>query len=198
MIQSMRNETGTTEYLLQLLDAQLAEKKSVLLALDGGSCSGKTTLATELSRLRPCAVFHMDDFFLRPHQRTPERLAEPGGNVDRERFLEEVLLPLKRGEPVRHRPYDCRTQSLLPAVETPPAALTVIEGAYSMHPDLAGYYDLSVFLRISPELQQQRLLQRNGTDGMKRFLDLWVPLETRYFEATDAAARCDLILEVEA
>ena len=36
----------------------------------------------------------MDDFFLRPEQRTEERLKEVGGNVDRERFLEEVARPL--------------------------------------------------------------------------------------------------------
>ena len=34
----------------------------------------------------------MDDFFLRPEQRRPERFAEPGGNVDRERFAAEVLV----------------------------------------------------------------------------------------------------------
>lgn len=32
-----------------------------------------------------------DDFFLRPEQRTPERLAEPGGNLDRERMKSEVI-----------------------------------------------------------------------------------------------------------
>ena len=32
----------------------------------------------------------MDDYFLQPYQRTEERLAEPGGNVDYERFKEEI------------------------------------------------------------------------------------------------------------
>ena len=36
----------------------------------------------------------MDDFFLRPQQRTKERLAEAGGNIDRERFLQEVAVLL--------------------------------------------------------------------------------------------------------
>ena len=31
----------------------------------------------------------------------------------------------------------------------------------------------------------------------ERFFNLWIPLEQRYFEKTDAAARCGLILEVE-
>ena len=37
-----------------------------------------------------CNLFHMDDFFLRMEQRTPDRMKETGGNVDYERFYETV------------------------------------------------------------------------------------------------------------
>ena len=71
----------------------------VLVAIEGGSASGKTTLGELLQNVYGCPVFHMDDFFLRPEQRTEARFAQPGGNVDRERFLEEVLIPLREGRP---------------------------------------------------------------------------------------------------
>ena len=58
----------------------------------------------------------MDDFFLRPEQRTPERFSEPGGNVDRERFLSEVLLPLRQGEAVDYRRFDCATFTIAPTL----------------------------------------------------------------------------------
>jgi len=74
----------------------------------------------------------------------------------------------------------------------------VVEGAYSMHPDLAGYYDLSVFLRQTPEIQRSRILRRNGEAVAQRFFSSWIPMEERYFAAFDTANRCDLILEVEA
>ena len=61
----------------------------VLAAIDGRCASGKTTLAAQLQQQFDGSVIHMDHFFLRPHQRTPQRYQEPGGNVDRERFLEE-------------------------------------------------------------------------------------------------------------
>lgn len=48
-----------------------------LVAIDGPCASGKTTLANALGGALGLTVFHMDDFFLRPSQRTPERLAEP-------------------------------------------------------------------------------------------------------------------------
>ncbi|MBR7147444.1 MAG: hypothetical protein IKD13_01325, partial [Firmicutes bacterium] len=108
-----------------------------VVAIEGGSASGKTTLSQILSRVYDCTVFHMDDFFLRPEQRTPERFSEPGGNVDRERFLEEVLKPLSRGEVVRYRRFDCSTFTLGEPMEVEPKPLVIVEGAYSMHPELA-------------------------------------------------------------
>lgn len=183
--------------LLAAIDRKLAAKDQVIAALEGGSASGKTTLAALLARLYGCSVFHMDDFFLQPHQRTAERLAEPGGNVDRERFEAEVLLPLTRGRPVQYRPYDCRTRQVGAPVAAAPRALSVVEGAYSMHPALAGAYDLSAFLRIPRKLQRTRILARNGPEAAERFFSLWVPLEEAYFAATGAAERCNMILEVD-
>jgi uridine kinase len=201
----MNKERETTEYLpkqyagdpslLAAIDRKLAEQERVVVALEGGAGSGKTTLAAWLETIYGCTVFHMDDFFLQPHQRTVERLAEPGGNVDRERFYEEVLRPLIAGETVKYRRFDCRTQTLEPIVETTPAPLTVVEGVFSMHPDLADCYDLSVFLRVDPSCQRARILKRNTPEAAERFFSVWIPLEERYFKALRPEKRCDLILE---
>jgi len=177
--------------LFAQIDRRLA-KGRVTLAIEGGSASGKTTLSTLLSKVYDCTVFHMDDFFLRPEQRTPERFAEPGGNVDRERFLAEVLVPLSKKETIQYRRFDCGTFAILPAEEKVPSALNIIEGAYSMHPELAGYYNLSVFLEISPELQQARIAKRNSPELAKRFFEEWIPMEHRYFEAMDVKERCEI------
>lgn len=184
--------------LLARIDRLMAQKERVTVAIEGGSASGKTTLAALLQKVYGCSVFHMDDFFLRPEQRTAERLSEPGGNVDRERFYQEVLVPLASGEDVVFRRYDCQTQSLGNPQCTVPRALNVVEGAYSMHPLLAPFYDLRVFMDISPELQEKRLFSRNGAVGAQNFLHRWIPLENAYFDALKPAARCDLILEAEA
>lgn len=184
--------------LLSALDRRLEAGKPVTAALEGGSAAGKTTLAALLARIYPdCRVFHMDDFFLRPEQRTEARLAEPGGNVDYERFLAEVLEPLGRGETVRYRPYDCHTRTVGGPVPVAPGALNIVEGAYSMHPALAGHYDLSAFLRVSPEVQCARIERRNDPEAQARFFGTWIPLERAYFDAADPMGRCDLTLEVE-
>ena len=139
----------------------------------------------------------MDDFFLRPEQRSAARLREPGGNVDWERFRSEVLAPLTRGEEVRFRRYDCRTQTLEPPRSVPARALSIVEGAYSMRPELAPAYDLSVFFSITPAEQHRRIRLRNPPTMQAMFCALWVPLENLYFEKLDVPSRCGLILNAE-
>ena len=78
-------ERITAEELAGLVSG--LNRDRVILALDGPCASGKTTLAGEMGRKFGWSVVHMDDFFLRPEQRTPERYALPGGNVDHERFF---------------------------------------------------------------------------------------------------------------
>ena len=172
------------------------ESDRLIIAVDGGSGSGKTTLSEELEKIYDCTVFHMDDYFLQPHQRTEERYAQTGGNVDWERFLEEVLLPLRREQTVNYRRFDCHTMELQEAVRVVPKKLVIIEGAYSLHPNLAKYYDLSVFLDISPDLQKKRILKRNTPEMAARFFEKWIPLEKKYFNATGIVERCDLRIEI--
>lgn len=185
-------QRGDCGPLLARIDALMRERPRVIVAIDGMSASGKTALAAYLQQARGAQTVHMDDFFLQPHQRTPQRYAEPGGNVDRERFLEEVLVPLHRGEAFAYRPFDCRTLSLGTPVRVTPGPLTVVEGAYSLHPALAWAYDLRVMLRIDPALQSARILARSGQAQHERFMRMWVPMENAYLEATDVARRCDL------
>ena len=176
----------------------LASKPRVLLAVEGGSASGKSTLADLLAGLYPdSAVFHADDFFLRPEQRTEARYAQPGGNLDRERLETEILIPLSRGENPEYRPFDCRAMSLAAPQHGQVARLNIVEGSYSLHPELERRYDLSVFLEISPETQRRRVLERNGPEWGQRFFERWIPLENTYHEATRTAERCTLRLEEE-
>lgn len=160
-----------------------ARRGLVLAALDGRCAAGKTTLALRLQALHGWPVVHMDHFFLRPEQRIPQRLAAPGGNVDYERFLEEVLLPLRQGRALQYRPFDCHTQQLAAPVQIPRSPVVVVEGAYCCHPALREHYDLRVFLTADPEEQLRRLRARNGPEGAQVFADRWIPLEERYLAA---------------
>ncbi len=176
------------------LDKKLAEGK-VILTVEGGSASGKSTLGVMLKEIYDCNLIRTDDFFLQMHQRTPERFAEVGGNLDRERFYTEVVEPISENREFCYRKFDCSTMSLGERVTVTPKKLTVIEGAYSMHPYFGKYYDLSVFLDITPELQRQRILKRNPNMA-ERFFNEWIPLERAYIEGTNIKQRCDMVIVV--
>ena len=66
---------STIDIVKKQIDMLLEEKDFAVVAIDGKCTSGKTTLASKLAEIYDCNVFHMDDFFLRPEQRTPERFA---------------------------------------------------------------------------------------------------------------------------
>jgi len=177
--------------LFAAIDALLAQKDHAWLAIDGRCASGKSTLGALLAEKYAARLMHMDDFYVPFSQKTPERLSQPGGNADYERFRDEVLsVPVDR--PIPYRRFDPMTQTICPAVMLPPKPLTVVEGSYSLHPALRGAYDLKVFLSIDADLQRRRILERNGGEKLRQFEQLWIPLEEAYFEKEGIRALCDL------
>lgn len=181
--------------LLAAIDRSRRAHPRTLAAIDGPCATGKSTLGARLSQLYGCPLFHTDDFFLPPERKTPERLAQPGGNVDYERFFAQVLSPLSHGEPVRYQPYRCHSGTLEAARTIPPAPLAVVEGVYSLRPEFQPLYQVKCFLTAPWPVREARLLNRCGLDGLERFRTLWIPLEDQYFRAFSIADACDVHLE---
>jgi len=181
--------------LIERIEEELALGHPVRVAIDGPSGTGKSTLAATLRDLYCCPVYHMDDFFLSPERKTPERLAEPGGNVDYERFYEEITRPLLAGESVTYRPYLCHLGHLGGAVTHAPNPVTVLEGAYSCHDNLLCGSTLRVKLTADLSTRLDRIRIRDGEEMLQRFISEWIPLEDLYFEHMAGEDRFDLILE---
>ena len=169
-------------------------KRPFLIAIDGRCGAGKTTLAARLKEETGCNVIHMDHFFLQPQQRTKERLQEPGGNVDYERFLEEVMVPLSGGRKFSYRIYDCKKGILSEPVPAESGEITVVEGAYSCHPRLWNFYDFHIFIDVERKEQLRRIEHRNGEEALTRFCNQWIPMEEKYFTEFQIRERCELIL----
>lgn len=166
----------------------------LLIALDGRCAAGKTTLANRLAEQYGWGVIHLDDFFLQPAQRTSQRLAEPGGNLDRERLISEVLLPLTRHRPGVYRVFDCRTMGFAAVPRPLPAApVVLLEGSYACHPDLRPLCGLHVFLTVDPGEQLRRLTARNPA-RLQDFRTRWIPMEEQYFRYFHIPETCDLTL----
>ena len=178
--------------LLISIDALLASGSPVRVALDGPCASGKTTLGTALAEIYRCPLIHMDDFFLQPEQRTQQRLENPGGNVDYERFFRQVLAPLCQGQSACFRPWRCHSGDFGSSITVAPAPLTVVEGSYALRPGLGEHYQLGVWVEAPWPVRESRLLQRGGRSCLEQFLAQWIPLENRYFAAYHIKDRCQI------
>ena len=182
--------------LFRELELLHSSGERAIVAIEGRCASGKSTLAAYLEQRLRVPVVHMDHFFLRPEQRTPERYAQAGGNIDHERLLNEVLLPLEAGEAIIYCPYHCDTQELGEPIRLKPSPLVVVEGSYSCHPALWEHYQRRVFLTVDPEEQLRRIEERDGPQQLQNFQARWIPLEERYFSAYKVEDRCDYHLEL--
>ena len=165
-----------------------------VIAIDGRCGSGKTTLTEILCRRLEADAVHMDYFYLTPEQRTAARFSEPGGNVNYERFSEEVLPRLGKPEGFSYRRYDFPTRSFPEICSVRSGQRVIVEGAYSLHPVFGAYADLRVLSDIGREEQDRRILLRNGPEGLKNFKKIWIPLEENYLSACRIREICDIVI----
>ena len=166
----------------------------LVIAIDGRSAAGKTTLARKLSQELEAPVVHMDHFFLPFSARTPQRLAEPGGNFDRERFLSEVYAPLSRGEEFCYGVFDCAVGEIGTQRHIPRADVTIVEGAYCLHPELQPLYGLRIFCDVSPQEQLRRLALRESAQALEAFKTRWISMEERYLAEFGIREICGLVV----
>ena len=182
------------EKIIRKIQAIASEKGKCLVAIDGRCSSGKSTYGEFLAKHLNATLLHMDDFFLRPEQRTAEHYAEPGGNVDRERVY-EVLKAWKEEGAGSFRRFDCGVLELGEEKGISGQRI-IVEGSYSMHPVLREFYDLTIFLTVSPEEQMRRIAKRDP-EKVQAFREKWIPLEERYFEAMNIQDVCMRVYTTE-
>lgn len=187
------------ENLMDWVSAQLAQGGGPLVvAIDGRCGSGKTTLAAALAEHFPASLtLHMDDFYLPLGQRAPDWENTPCANMDLDRFLAEALAPARAGQTVRYRAYSCARGALEPERLLAPQPLVLVEGSYSHHPKLAGFYHHKIFVTCPAEEQARRLMAREG-ERYSNFARRWIPLEEEYFAAWQIPQKADRILDTGA
>ncbi len=169
---------------------------NAVIAIDGRCGSGKSSVASGLSALVGYPIVHMDHFFLPPDMRTTERYSTPGGNFHIERFLSEVAPHLKSAKPFEYGIFDCSrgeiTQSK--AIAFAKNGGIIVEGAYSLHPDLRHLYSVKIFCDAPLDIRLERIAKRDGETILPMFTQRWIPLEEAYLSAFDIQSKCDMII----
>ena len=154
----------------------LEKNHTCVLAIDGNSASGKSTLANELSQFFDTRIIRLDDFYL--PRGVKDLNTSFDGNIDLKRFKEEIIDKLF-DDSLTYRAFSCKEQKIVSSSNLSKKELTIVEGSYSLNPYFGKYYDLSIFIKISEETQLKRLKERNK-DNYLDFINKRVVLENRY------------------
>lgn len=162
--------------------------RTLLVAIDGRGGSGKSTLANKLKEsLENVAVVHLDDF------------AYPMGGADRQRLLDQVILPLKENKVAKYQKRDFKTKELTTWHEIQPGGIVIIEGVITLHDLLEKYYDFKIWIECPAELGFQRGLKRDkeeyGVDTEKDWKENWLPEEEKAIEEQQPQKKADFIVD---
>ena len=160
----------------------------VVIALDGPSGAGKTTLARgvelALEPVAPVAVVHMDHLY--PGW---DGLARGPGLL-----TTQVLEPLARGERAAYRIWSWVRDEWAGSREVPPCRFLVVEGCGSSVQPAGAYAAVSVFVDAEVGLRRYRGIERDG-EAYRPQWERWARQETALFTADATRQRADLVLD---
>jgi uridine kinase len=168
--------------------AHTRKASPVLVALDGRSGTGKSTIAETLARRLAGVAVTVDDFWPGGSDRqwsartVDERVADV---IDWRRLRAEVLEPLLAGRPARW-PTDRSAES---------SNFILLDGAYSARPELADLVDVAVLVTLDDSERRRRLLAREGQEFMRRWHQLWDGAEAHYFANVRPPESFDIVLD---
>jgi len=158
-----------------------------LLAVDGRSGSGKTTVAERILAWVPgSAVVHTDD------------VAWHHAMFDWSALMSEgVLAPLRRGEEVAFRPPPWDARGRPGAVSVPAGCpLVVVEGVGIGRRDLAAFFDALVWVQTDRALAWARGLARDGGGpAQEAFWHEWEAEELPFLAADRPWDRADVVVD---
>jgi uridine kinase len=170
----------------------------VFVGIDGVDGAGKTTFAGQLAGAvdRPVVRISVDDF----HHVAAVRYRRGRDSAkgfwldafDYDRLVADVFGPLRESRRFRPAAHDLASDATLsPPWQTAPAgAVVIVDGLFLQRRELAGAFDLLVYLDVPFEVAAQRLRARDG----ERALDRYVGASLLYFAECDPLSNADVVV----
>jgi len=202
VLESINNKTaGSKDEGVKTVKSEvfklLNSGRRIIIAVAGGSGSGKTFIASELvSWLPDVTVFTLDDYYkdrswisenLNSNFDDPEAI-----NLD---LARDHLMRLKNGETVMRPRRSLEKGCVVGYQEVKPQKMIVVEGIFALHEKLADLFDYSVFIEANLHGKLLRRLMRDiGKTGqdfegiLLQYVSTVQPMYEKHIEVTKNAA----------
>ena len=180
------------------------------VAVDGPDGSGKTAFADNLAavlrdRGRTVVRVSIDDFHHVRAIRYRRGRDSPSGfwrdSFNYARFQADVLDPFAPGGDRMYRPaaHDLRSDEVLdpPRRPVPPAAILLVDGLFLQRAELAGAWDMTVFLDVPFTETARRMAARDGTvpDPAHPSMRRYVEAQRLYYAACDPQSQATILID---
>lgn len=167
-----------------------------IIAIDGRSGVGKSTLAKQLAGLLDASILEGDDFYSGGIEVRNDGPQERASNCIDLKQINDLLIQLRRNEVASYRAFDWDSfdgtfSSLTTLVK--PVSLLLIEGVYTGSLILRDLIDIRILLRTSDEERTRRLINREGTLGPWEVQ--WHEAEQYYFQNVAQSEIFDVIID---
>jgi uridine kinase len=166
----------------------------LFVAIDGAGGAGKSTLAhgIEAAFAGCVSIVRCDDFYRPLHdaQLSSEEAYER--YFDWRRLRDEALLPLRDGQPAKYQRHDWTSDRLAESIEVEPHEIVIIEGVFSMRPELHALMDLTILIETPRDERIRRMTSR--TQPSTSWMDQWLAAEDWYLANVAPHRSADLIL----
>ena len=161
----------------------------LLIAVDGFSGAGKTTLATEvaaaLTRRGSVRLFHLEDIY-------------PGWDgleSGMTYYREQILRPLAEGRVARWQPWDWEAGRHGGWRTTEPADVVVFEGVGAAHREARALLTSTVWAEGEESVRRRYALERDGSTYAPHW-ERWAAQERRWAADDDAASAADVTVRL--
>lgn len=191
-------------YLEQTVEAHGAP---LVIALDGRSGVGKSTIASQLAAVLQGTIIPTDDFFAAEltsadwDARSPIERARDA--IDWLRLRRLVIEPLRAGEPAIWYPFDFAAGEHADGsyamasepVRRDPARIIILDGAYSSRPELANLVDCAILVEAPAATRRERLALREAADFLEAWHLRWDAAEDYFFTEVRPRESFDVVVD---
>lgn len=172
-------------------------KKPFVIAVSGGSGSGKTFIAKLIAEKLDGKVFSMDDYIRAEHIQSNNNWDVP--EAWDLKLVKEHLIQLKNGKEIDKPVYDFMNSKRNNIVKFK-TEIIVIEGNFALIDDFKNMVDLKIFVDASEEIRLNRRLERDSIkrgQTKEKIFEMWKNyIQPMYLEHIEPQKKeADLIIE---